>query len=106
MEESILSQEIFINRLNNKKVVLLPPSKLKDLMNHFEIIKEIETFVSGKIRILKFDQMYYVQELTAKDEAAVRKMNSKEEAENFVNERMIIYEKMWDGCGCKVNYYE
>jgi len=31
---------------------------------------------------------------------------NEETAAKFVEERLDIYEKMWDGCGCKVKYYD
>lgn len=95
-----------LDELAVNKVMLLSNEEFDALSSSSEIISETDTIVSGKIRILKYLQFYFVQEFTAKDEIAIRKMTSKDAAANFVNERMIIYEKMWDGCGCKVNYYD
>jgi len=33
-------------------------------------------------------------------------MKTKKEAEEFIKERLEIYNRMWDGCGCKVDYYK
>jgi len=32
-------------------------------------------------------------------------MNSLKEAEDFVKDRLDFYERKWDGCGCKIDYY-
>jgi len=32
-------------------------------------------------------------------------MKNKKEADLFIDERMETYDRMWDGCGCKVDYY-
>ena len=28
-----------------------------------------------------------------------------DEVDDFVRDRLAIYERMWDGCGCRVDYY-
>ena len=38
--------------------------------------------------------------------ALARRMPSIEDATDFVNDRLGTYERMWDGCGCKINYFE
>ena len=43
--------------------------------------------------------------MTGRREFLVRKMNDIETAKELMAKRMEIYEKMWDGCGCKVDYY-
>jgi hypothetical protein len=44
-------------------------------------------------------------EQPAPDERAVRRFASHEEANQFVQQRLKDYERMWDGCGCKIDYY-
>jgi hypothetical protein len=45
-----------------------------------------------------------VQEETPDRVVLTRRMATREAAEAFVNDRLEIYERMWDGCGCKINY--
>ena len=42
--------------------------------------------------------------IVVEDEVLVRIRPDLEAAEEFVRRRLEIYERMWDGCGCKVNY--
>ncbi len=35
----------------------------------------------------------------------VRPLPSSEAAAEFVRERLAQYERMWDGCGCRIDYY-
>ena len=58
------------------------------------------------MRVLKCESVFIFQEATNKDELALRKFSRLKDAENLVNDRLAIYENMWNGCGCKVNYYE
>jgi hypothetical protein len=36
----------------------------------------------------------------------MHEQNSAVAAQQFVADRMAQYERMWDGCGCRVRYYE
>lgn len=78
---------------------------LDEVFKEFQIIYEADTGLSDKIRILEKDDRYFIQETTNKNEIIFRRMKNLTEAEGLVKQRMEIYEKMWDGCGCKVDYY-
>lgn len=95
-----------LKKNKGKKVLLLPVAELESLLNSGKIILEKDTIVNGKVRILKLEGSILFQEITAKDELALRKFTSFKDAENLVNDRLEVYENMWNGCGCKVNYYE
>ncbi len=94
-----------IGKLQHVKVYLLPPEALDDVLDNCNTILERDTLISGYIRILKWHQYYLTQETTDKNEIALRLFRSKEEAEYLVNDHLNTYEDMWNGCGCKVNYY-
>ncbi|MCX8104611.1 MAG: hypothetical protein N3D80_01910 [Ignavibacterium album] len=69
-------------------------------------IKEVDTCLSDFVRILKYNDEIFFQEVSDKNEILLRKMNSLEDAEKLLKERMDFYERKWDGCGCKINYYD
>ncbi len=93
-------------KLMKQNILLLPSDNLDVILSNTQVIEDKDTLMSDHIRILKDDDDIFVQEITNKNELSIRKMESAEEAEKFVEIRMETYEKMWDGCGCKVNYYE
>ncbi|UCC82757.1 MAG: hypothetical protein JSW46_17585 [Gemmatimonadota bacterium] len=39
-------------------------------------------------------------------ERVLRRLSDAEEAGHFVKDRLEAYERMWDGCGCKIDYYK
>ncbi len=100
-----MSSENILTSFNYKKVKLITKEEFETILSKSKIVKEANTIISGLIRILNYDGQYMVQETTPKDEIAVRIMESENEANDFVDKRMETYEKMWDGCGCKVDYY-
>lgn len=95
-----------IKEFKSKKVLLLPKVELDTLLKSSEILIVKDTVINDKVRILKVDNIFFFQEITNKDEIALRKFNRLKDAEALVQDRLAVYENMWNGCGCKVNYYE
>ena len=94
-----------IEEMQGKLTRIMSPARLDDLLNSCEIILERDTLISGFIRILKYKEYFLTQETTTKNEIVIRLFNSIKEAEELVSEHLETYDQMWDGCGCKVNYY-
>jgi hypothetical protein len=97
--------ESLIKKAKKNKYVIISQNQLNNLLSYSKLIQEKESQISGKIRLLKFNGELLIQEKTDKDELLIRLMKTKEEADYFIKERLEIYDKMWDGCGCKVDYY-
>ena len=79
---------------------------LVGLLEEADILRQENTCVAGWIRILSVDRAILVQEETPEGNALARRMPSIEDANAFINDRLRTYERMWDGCGCKINYFE
>lgn len=101
-----IDQNNILQSLSEKKNVYLPVPELDKILSFSEIRYEKNTLISDYIRIVKIDDKIIVQEKTDKNEIALHLFENEQDAEKFVNERLDIYEKMWDGCGCKVKYYD
>ncbi len=89
-----------------KTYTILSEDQLNFLLEESAIVKEEDTLVSGFLRILKKGTKIMVQETSMRSEIILRHFSNMDEARRLFDERMDIYEKMWNGCGCKVNYYE
>ena len=89
-----------------KEYSVINEDDLNNLLSDSKIIIEKDTLISDKIRLLKFEDDFFIQEKSNKNEIIIRIVNSNSEGEIFINNRMETYDKMWDGCGCKVDYYE
>lgn len=98
-------KEIF-NKAVNTNYLIIEENELNSLLKNSETIREIDTHLSDFIRLLKFENRLFVQEINFKKEIMLRKMESLDEAEKFINDRLDYYERKWDGCGCKIDYYE
>jgi hypothetical protein len=93
-------------RFETEKYIVISNEELTDLLTSSCIVFEQDTRLRDFIRILKVQNRSYLQEKTNLGEIIIRRFDSEVDALKLVNERMEIYDKMWDGCGCKINYYE
>ncbi len=99
------AKEIF-NKALNSNYIIIEEDELKSVLENSETLRTEDTQLSDLIRLLKFENNLFVQETTFKKEIIIRKMNSLEDADKFFQERLDYYERKWDGCGCKIDYYE
>lgn len=100
-----MDMERLVTEMKDRLSYLMSPAKLDDLLNSCEIIFERDTLISGFIRILKYKDYFITQETTNKNEVALRLYDSREKADELVQDHLDTYDQMWDGCGCKVDYY-
>jgi len=101
-----MNLERIISSIKKKRYLMISEDELNELLSNSKIIIEENTYISDKIRLLQYKTDLLIQEKSTKDEYLVRVMKSKKEAEQLIKERLDIYNRMWDGCGCKVNYYD
>jgi hypothetical protein len=78
---------------------------LVDLLEAATVVRQEDTCIAGSIRVLSVGGVILVQEQTTDGNALVRRMTTFEDADEFVDRRLAIYERMWDGCGCKIDYF-
>ena len=91
-------------QIETQAILAIDEEELTALLEAAETVREADTCLSGWIRILSLDGHVLVQEQTTEGEILIRRMASLETAEYLVGDRLATYERMWDGCGCKVDY--
>ena len=101
-----MSKQTDFMRLCNTEVILISELDLKELMEVSEIVFEEDSLISGFIRIFKYVNINFFQEQTPKGEILIRKFTDQNSAYDLVKNRLIVYEKMWNGCGCKIDYFK
>ena len=101
-----MNTDALLEKLSDASRLGLSPDELAGLLEVAEIVREEDTCISGMIRILRLKNTVLVQEETPDHDIVVRIRPSVDAAEAFVAGRLETYERMWDGCGCKVDYSE
>jgi hypothetical protein len=94
------------NRFESEKILAISNEELNAFLKSSQIIYEQDTRLRDFIRIVQNGDSYFLQETSNKQEIILRKFDKISDAMKLVKERLEIYDKMWDGCGCKINYYE
>ena len=95
-----------LEKVKNGKVTIVTGDQLNEILDAYEIIREEDTYLSDKIRLLKRGKQFLVQEKSTRQELLLRGFPTEQAAHDFINQRQETYENMWNGCGCKVNYYQ
>ena len=87
------------------ELIALESEMLVALLEEADVIRDDDTCLAGRIRVLLLDGVILVQERTPKGQILVRRLADEGTAHRFVDDRLAVYERMWDGCGCKVDYF-
>lgn len=93
-----------IEGIEESGVVSLDPDRLPGLLEVAVTLRAEDTRLAGWIRILRIEGRVVVQEETPEGEVLLRGLASRGAAEGFVDRRVSDYERMWDGCGCRIDY--
>lgn len=93
-------------RIKTEKFLIISSDELQGLLQNSQIVFEQDTRIRDYIRILRDEDNFILQETSNTGEIIIRSFENVIDAMNLVNTRLQIYDKMWDGCGCKINYYE
>lgn len=93
--------------LKEKNVYKVSSDEIENLEQSFKIEKEIDTSMAGPIKVFSLDreEEKLILEIDNKGVGFIRTIASKD-VQEFITERLSVYDKMWDGCGCKVFYDE
>jgi len=100
-----LSLERLVTDLSRHALTAIDRSTLGELLAAAELVRRDDTCITGWIRILTIDGLTIVQEETPGGEVLVRRVPSQEDAERLVEHRLASYERMWDRCGCRIDYF-
>lgn len=92
--------------MQQKAITTVSPQELHNFLSAAELVSEVDTHVNHTIRLLRYRGGLLLQEVSLDGEILVRSMTSREKAESFIEKRLDAYERMWDGCGCKINFRE
>ena len=92
-------------RVSTEGIVPMDPSEWSELAGSFEEVERHDTRLAGNLIILRDDDTFLAVEEPSRQARVIRKLGGRAEAAAFVTKRMEEYERMWDGCGCRVEYY-
>jgi len=92
----VIDQDL-LGRLEGPSPVRLAAVEWAAVLESAGILREENTSVAGKLRVLDLDGAVYAQEETPDRQILLRPRSTVEEAMVFVDRRLQSYERMWDG---------
>jgi hypothetical protein len=95
-----------IDKLGQKELVVLPRTDFDSLLETFEVVRVEDTLLAGNIYLLRTEVGLAVVEYpTRTTQAVIRPVANREAADSLIDDRLETYDRMWDGCGCRINYF-
>jgi len=98
--------EEFRKKVTAGGTVPLSADEWKEISASFPEVERHNTQLAGDLVIVDMGGQRVAVESPSRDARVARLLGGVEEARAFVDRRMEEYERMWDGCGVKVDYYE
>ena len=86
--------------------VPLSASEWKEIASQFPVVERHDTQLAGHLLIIRLNGEYAAIEQPSRNARVARLLMGLEEVSAFVEKRLSEYERMWDGCGVKVDYLE
>ncbi len=99
-----MTSEELAHRLAGGEVVRLPAAAWDAIAGSFEEVERHDTKIAGDIVILRLEAGLAAVEEPAAGERVVRRLSDGEAVRRFIEGRMESYDRMWDGCGCRIDY--
>ena len=100
-----MTQPELLRRLAEEGIVPLTAEEWGEIRHAFQVVERHPTFLAGELVIAHSEAGLIAVEEPRDDERVVRRLGDEAAMRAFVKERLDTYERMWDGCGCKVDYY-
>jgi len=101
----MISIKEILDEFKQSAVIPIERAELPHLLDQAVVVKEVDTNISGWIRILDLDGIIILEEETTEGEVLLRQFKSVEKAAALIEDRLATYERMWDGCGCRIDYH-
>jgi len=94
-----------VKRLSEQPVLTLQLSEWESVADQFDEVERHRTHIKGDIVIFRIEDGFAAVEEPVANERVMRLLKDMKEVRSFVTDRLETYERMWDGCGCKIDYH-
>jgi hypothetical protein len=96
--------DTLVRRLEHEGLVTLTVDDWVSLAEAFPVAERHSTGLRGDLSIVRTTAGLAAVEEPAPDQRVVRLLGDQDAARHFVTDRLASYERMWDGCGCRIDY--
>jgi hypothetical protein len=82
------------------------PEEWEAVVTTSQPLRNVEAALDHTIEVRSLGEELLARETSDKGEIILRLFPGDFALNAFLKRRIDIYERMWDGCGCKVDYYD
>lgn len=104
-EEPPLNDAELERIFREKRITVLSRNQWERIEPKFEVLERHDTGAKGEILVVKQGDALAIVEQPKPGEFVLRPMEGKDRVTIFVEQRLAAYDRIWDGCGCKIDYY-
>jgi hypothetical protein len=101
-----MTAEELREKLSAGGTVPLSAEGWESIASEFPEVERHNTQLAGDLVILRMGDDLVAVESPSRDARVARLLGGPSEARAFVHKRLEEYERMWDGCGVKVDYFD
>lgn len=94
-----------MGRLVEGEIVSLTPDQWRCVAPSFEVAERHDTGLRGEILLVTSGAGAAIVEEPSNAERVVRPLPTTAAARELIADRLATYDRMWDGCGCKIDYH-
>lgn len=92
-------------RLARERIVVLSSDEWQRVAGRFEVVERHDTKLAGLLLLVRDRSGLAAVEQPDPARRVIRRLGGEEQARAFIRDRLETYDRMWDGCGCKIDYY-
>jgi hypothetical protein len=101
-----MSPEALARHLKAGRVVRMTRPEWESVADALDVVERHDTFLKGDLLIVSTKAGLAAVEAPSDAERVVRRLGDRNAARRFVTDRLETYERMWNGCGCRIDYYK
>ncbi len=95
-----------ISELEAKRIVVVDESRWKTIAPTLAVTERYRTVGPDDLLIIQTTDGHAAVEKPDQSTRVVRLFSNSDEKDRFVARRQEQYELFWDGCGCRIDYFE
>lgn len=100
-----MTPEALSLRLSEERIVVLSLAEWEDVSAAFPEVERHPTYIAGELVVVRDHLGPLAVEQPDPGRRVLRRLADDQDVRRFVQDRLDTYERMWDGCGCKVEYF-
>jgi hypothetical protein len=93
-----------MGKLRAGGIVGITRAEWERLAPRFQVLEVHETRLAGQLLLVRGPAGLAAVEQPEHDRRVIRPLADETAARSFIRDRLETYDRMWDGCGCRIDY--